>query len=68
MEDESGQPGEWGFKAMKQVVKLRLKGCADGSTSTKEEEEKKKTKKRGCFFWVQQCEEQKEWEALQLQE
>ena len=42
MEDESGQPGEWGFKAMKQVVKLRLKGCADASISTKEEEKKKK--------------------------
>jgi hypothetical protein len=37
-------------------------------SSVEEKEEKKKTKKRGCFFWVQQCEEHKEWEALQLQE
>jgi len=34
MEDESGQPGEWGFKAMKQVVKLRLKRCADSSSNS----------------------------------
>ena len=40
MEDESGAPGEWGFKAVKQVVKLRLKKCATDSSSSSVDEKK----------------------------